>query len=495
MSSLPKLTGISSKNQVRRHRWFERVSLTFERGMALLALLNLILVLFDLSYIPLRDFWLHRQIKFSNFTADVPLPPITQWYDWIKGIEPYRDTDQYLKRVEDLESQISQTGLKSPQVEGILQDLRRRSAEIVDTNPFQVANKIGTLEKIKNRMREHVFKSKDASAKESFRRFWSQNYLATNGVKQQLYFFNYQIRPLLETNYFRPMGENGEFIDRFGFIDFPFFVIFGLEFLARTWVISRRHAGISWLDAMLWRWYDIFLLLPFWRWLRVIPVTIRLNQAELIDLERIQRQVSQGFVATIAEDITQVVVVRVINQAQTSIRGGDLARWLSKREVRPYLDLNDTDEVAALTTLIMQLTVYQVLPKIRPDIEALLQHNLAKIIQQSPAYQRLELLPGLGELQSQLTERLAKEITQAVYDGINGAMQEDPVGEQLLKRLIEHLSEALGSEIQGKQTLQRIQTLLSDLLEEIKINYVERLSQEDFDAILEQTRAIRQISH
>jgi hypothetical protein len=142
----------------------------------------------------------------------------------------------------------------------------------------------------------------------------------------------------------------------------------------------------------------------------------------------------------------------------------------------------------------MQLTVYQVLPKIRPDIEALLQHNLDKVLNQSPAYQGLQQVPGLGQIQHDLTERLVKEICQVVYDGLNSAMEEDPVGDQLFKRLIEHLSEALGSEIQGKQTLQKIQSLLTDLLEEIKINYVERLSEEDLEEVLEQTRAIRQIA-
>ena len=498
MSSLQKLT--PSKSQARRNLWFERV-------MAILALVNLLLVLFDLSYIPLRDFWLQGKIKVLGFTLGpiqvpgfalkIPLPPITKWYDPIKGIEPYRDTQQYLQRVDELERRIRERGrqgLRSPEVELILQDLRRRSTEIVDTNPFQVANKTGALEKIKNRMREHVFNSKDASAKDSFRKFWSQDYLATNDLEQELGFFKGEIRPLFETNYYRPIGENGEFENRFGLIDFPFFVLFGLEFLARTWVISRRRIRVSWLDAMLWRWYDLFLLLPFWRGLRIIPVTIRLNQAEILDLEHIQRQITQGVVASIAEDLTEVVVVRVINQIQSSIRGGDLAKWLSQREVRPYIDLNNTDEVAALTTLIMQLTVYQVLPKIRPDIEALLQHNLDKVLNQSPAYQGLQQVPGLGQIQHDLTERLVKEICQVVYDGLNSAMEEDPVGDQLFKRLIEHLSEALGSEIQGKQTLQKIQSLLTDLLEEIKINYVERLSEEDLEEVLEQTRAIRQIA-
>ncbi|GAB4187933.1 MAG: hypothetical protein Fur006_28140 [Coleofasciculaceae cyanobacterium] len=483
--------------------------------MALIASANLVLVLFDLSYIPLRNFWLQGRIRIPllNQTLKVPLPPIAKWYDRYKGIEPHRDTDAYLQKVDELEKMLGITGsnplptqeiltqLRSQQTAQILADLRRRSEEMVDTNPFQVANKTGTLEKIKNRMREHVT-NQENSAKQSFRQFWSENYLELNGVKGELNFFNEEIRPLIETNYYRPIGENGEFVDRFWKLDLPFVILFGLEFLARTWLISRRHVGVNWRDAMLWRWYDIFLivpfsLVPFLRYcllLRIIPVTIRLNQAEIIDLERIQKQVSQGFVASIAEDVTEVVVVRVINQIQSSIRDGDLSRLLSKRDVRPYVDINNTDEVAALTKLVTQLVVYQVLPKIRPDLEALLQHNLKKAIEQSPAYQSLERLPGLGELQHQLTERVTKEIIQAIYDGLNAALEEDPVGEQLFKRLIEHLTEVIGTEIQAKQTLPRIQSLLTDLLEEIKINYVENMSEQDLEEILEQTRAIRQIA-
>jgi hypothetical protein len=36
-----------------------------------------------------------------------------------------------------------------------------------------------------------------------------------------------------------------------------------------------------------------------------------------------------------------------------------------------------------------------------------------------------------------------------------------------------------------------VQDLLSDFLEEVKINYVQRLSQEDIQQIIEQTRQLR----
>ncbi|MBE9124793.1 MULTISPECIES: hypothetical protein [unclassified Coleofasciculus] len=518
MSSLQRLIDTKSQRKISRTLWFERI-------MAILALLNLILVFFDLTYVPLRNFWLHRRIQvFSfeigpfeseGFPVPIPIPDITPLYDPIKGIEPYRDTQLYLETVNELQQELKlpqelitgglrspeveqqllvklREDLRSPEVEVLLAELRDRSEDMIDTNPFQVAEKTGTLERIKNRIRAEVPNEED-SAKEAFLQFWSEDYLAENPL-QKLNFFNEEIKPLLETNYYRPIGETGDFVNYFGVIDFPFFALFATEFLARTWFISRRRTGVSWLDAMLWRWYDIFLLIPLWRWLRIIPVTIRLDQAKLIDLSAIQKQARQGFVAEIAGEMTQVVVIQVISEVQRSIRQGEFANWLTQREVRPYIDINNTDEVATLTKLVMQMTVYEVLPKIRPDVEALLEHNLQKILNQSPAYQRLEQLPGLGAFGNQLTERLVKEITQALYDGLHKAFEEDPAGDQLLQQLIKHLGEAYGTQIQAAKTLTEIQSLLTDLLEEVKINYVERLSEEDLEEILEQTRALRQIA-
>ncbi|MCF2971638.1 hypothetical protein L1047_10575 [Synechococcus sp. Nb3U1] len=47
-------------------------------------------------------------------------------------------------------------------------------------------------------------------------------------------------------------------------------------------------------------------------------MTIRLGQSQLLGLEQVRAQVSQGFVTNFAEDLTEVMVVRVINQIQGS---------------------------------------------------------------------------------------------------------------------------------------------------------------------------------
>ncbi|MEH2408258.1 hypothetical protein [Nostoc sp.] len=457
------------KSSKQRNLWFERF-------MAITATVNLSLVLFDLSYVPWRDFYLRK------------LPQIIEIYDPIKGIERHRETKNYLEIVKALEEQVSQTGLQSPQVNSRLEEIRRLSNEMIDSNPFAGVNKSGTLEKIKNRMRDRIGKE---SAKQSFAIFWSQPYLSQHGWFQEINFFNQSIRPLIASNYYRKIGESGEFVDDFWIIDLPFVILFGVELLGRTFLLRRQHPGFSWLEAVLWRWYDLFLLLPFWRGLRIIPVLIRLDQARLLNLHPVRKQLNQGIVANFAEELTEIVVVRVINQVQGSIKRGELTSWLSQQEnLRPYIDINNVNEVEAIAGLLIKTIVYEVLPDIQPAIVAILRHNIETVFDQIPVYRNLQNLPGLGQAQTQLSEQLATQITTNLYKTLVSAV-EDPVGAKLTSQLVQSFSDALGAEIKEKHVLSEIQSLLFDFLEEIKLNYVQRLSQEDIDQIIEQTRQLR----
>jgi len=449
--------------------------LFFERVMAIIAMGNLCLVLFNISYIPWRDFYLR------NF------PQITRIYDPVKGIEDHRETKNYLNKVDALAQQVSQTGLTSPEAKAKLEELGRLSNEMVDGNPFAAVNKSGNFEKAKNRMRDRIGKE---SAKQSFNTFWSREYLSTQGWNQEINFFNRQIRPLIASNYFRRIGENGEFLDNFWLIDLPFVLLFALDLLGRSFYWRRRHTSFTWVNAILWRWYDLFLLLPFWRWLRVISVTVRLHQARLLNLQPLQQQINQSILANFAEDLTEIVVVRVINQLQGSIRRGDLTNWLTeKQNVRPYININNTNEIEAIGSILVEIVVYQVLPKVQPEIIAILGHNIASTINQVPLYRHL-VPSGLGNIQTQLSEQLATQITKNLYSAVTGAMK-DPVGAKLSSQLAQSFSKALGEEVQQQHVIAEIQNLISDFLEELKLNYVQRLSQEDIDQIMEQTRQLK----
>jgi hypothetical protein len=465
---------MTTQKQLRKASRLDK-RLWFERLMAIATLINLSLVAFDLSYIPWRDFYLRKT------------PGLTQWYgSHFKGIEPYRSTDAYLKTVAALEEQIAQTGARSlrdsrersPQILNLLEQLRLQSAEIIEEDPFQSANKSGTLERIKRRMRERTGQE---SSKQAFETFWSPAYLNQTGWDSSLTFFNRQIAPLVRTNYFRGISENGEPIDLFWKIDLWFVGLFGIELLARTWLL-RRLDQVTWLDAILWRWYDLLLLLPFWRWLRIIPVLVRLNQAKLVDLKPLSDRLTKGLVTSVAVELTEVVILRAIDQVQALIRQGEISRWLLQLSgSQRYIDLNNIDEGKAIAQRLVILLAYQVLPQVKPDLEALVHHTLTRVLSASPAYSGLEHLPGIGNWSNQLTQQLVSQVSQNTYQALISAL-EDPVGIDLLQRLVDRLGSSLKTQAQQGAS-EEIQALLVAMLEEFKINYVKRLTEADPESL------------
>ncbi|MBE9078815.1 hypothetical protein IQ241_16190 [Romeria aff. gracilis LEGE 07310] len=467
MSALtrPASKRTSSQRSSRRPRkayWFERI-------MAVIALVNLILVLFDLSYIRFRD----QYLRF--------FPELTVWYgEQLKGIEPERATVSYLRTVDSLISQVETSGLEASESQEILADLRQQSVEIIDEDPFALANKSGTLEQIKNEIRDRIG---EESAKQSFQDFWRVAWLRRQGFTDEIGFFNDEIRPLMETNYYRGIDETGGPIDRFWLIDIWFMALFAGEFVARTYFLSRRHDNVTWFDAMLWRLYDVPLFLGFWRWLRVIPVTVRLNQSNLVDMDPLRNRLNRIFISQFAVELTEIVILRVIDQAQNLVRKGEISEWLlSAADQRRYIDLNGVDEVQTITQRVSSVILYQVLPQIKPQLDALLQHSVASALHQAPAYQGLKLLPGVAPLSDQISHQLATELSKSLYEGLQNAFS-DETGAALTEELVSQFSASLRTEISKDNTLSEIQSLVNVLLEEIKINYVERLSAEDFEQL------------
>ena len=523
--TLQKYTPLQTKKH-RRNLWFER-------GMAIVAATNLTLVVFDLTYVSWRNFWLQSNvvIPITRQRIHIPFPTmncpdrsvqrgqqttitteqsvITCLYDPIKGIEPHRDTEDYLRTVNRLQEQINQegirSGLKLEAVQQTLAKLRQQSEMMITQNPFQVANKSGTLETIKRKMRQRVSDrvKVDVSATEAFKIFWSTdnptypNYLSTETFNKELQWFNNELRPLIATNYFRSIGENGEPTNNFWLLDAPFVILFFLEFLARTFYVSRRYRSLNWLDAMVWRWYDIPLFIPFSLFIpvlaltRAIPTALRLHHAKLIDLHAINARVREGFVAAIAEEITEVVIVQIVNQVQSTIRRGELAELLAHTTARPYIDINNINEVEEISKQLIGLITYQVFPKIKPDLEHLICHSITTVLNQSPVYQGITSLPGVGDVPGQITERLVADLTQGLYESARATL-EDPKTTELTIQLVRNFTSTMISEAQQQDSLEEIQTLLSDLLEEIKINYIQRLCEEDATLILDETRQLKQ---
>ncbi|MCM1982719.1 hypothetical protein [Lyngbya confervoides] len=450
------------------------IAIGLARIMALTAIVNYGLVLFDLSYLSLRDFYLSH------------LPWIAQAYDKVKGIEPYRDTDQYLKTFEAFQQVRRTAGLESSQAQDLLAALREQSVAMVDENPFELADKSGTLEKIKNRMRDHLGLE---SSKDSFRQFWSLSYLQATPTDRELDWFERKIAPLIATNYFRPIGESGTFVDYFILIDIWFTGLFALDLLVRTYVIRRRRPDVGWIDALLWRWYDLFLLLPFWRVLRILPVLLRCHQVCWIHLDRIQAQVNHYLAENLLEDMSQLVVVRTLNLAQSAIGQGVLRRWLATPG--EIVEINDVNESQEIIERLMRMIVSKVLPRVQPEMEAVLRHALQQGLAQVPLYGTVQGIPGLNMVPQAVTAQVVHQITQGSLQTLEQTLK-DQKGQDLANHLAEVFMASVREELLDETLMRELQLLITDMIEEVKLTLIKNLESQDLEQTVTEVVQLRQ---
>lgn len=478
MAALSRSRKSSNRREFSKYDARRPKALWFARLMAAVALVNLTLVVGDLSYIRFRDLYLRY------------LPAVTTWYgETFKGIEPNRFTTHYLETVDQFEEQVAQTGITSSAAQSILADLQGQSEAMISEDPFQAANRSGNLEQIKNKMRDRINVD---SATEAFDVFWSYDHMNEEGFTQEIAFFNQEIRPLVETNFFRRIAVHGGFVDQFWRVDIWFNLLFGLELLARSFYLGRRYKNFTWRDAILWRWYDLLLVIPFsalrlpWlALLRVIPAVIRINQSNLINLEPIQRRISHFAISQIAVELTEIVVLRIIDQAQSLVRDGSITKALTEPSSRRYIEVGGVNELEVIAQRLGALTVYNVLPQVKPELDALLKHTITQSFDQAPGYQGFRQIPGIGNLPDQIAQQVVARLSANLYGVVKGSL-EDQAGGELTQALVQKLSETFRLQLKENENVDELETLVIDFLEEIKLNYVKRLAAADVDRLIEE---------
>lgn len=457
--------------------------------MAAIALLNLGLVVFDLSYIPLRN--VYRTIA----------PNVTEWYgQQFKGITPHPFTVDYLEKVSELETLVAEGGLVASSSERMLTELRTASDAMIAENPFDVANKSGTLERIKELMRRHVEATTGQpyeSATEAFNTFWTKEYLSEAGYQSQVQFFNQTIRPLIETNYFRGIGFNGKPANNFIAIDSLFITIFSIELLLRVMVLRRRYPGLKIWDAILFRWYDLLLITPFslfaptWLLLRVIPVVTRIKQSKLLNLDPLRQRIVSFLIASVVVELTEFVLIRIINQLQSSIKKGNLAAFLMNDKSQPsqYINLGEVNEISAIAQQVSSTVVDETLPKVRPQIEALLTYTVSTTVTRSPLYRQLGHLPGFNTLIQNTVREIVDSLCETLYGNLD-SKEPDAQRAALVKALVENFNQSFRTDLQENHGVEKIEALAFVWLEEIKINYLRQIAIEDEAILQERSREL-----
>ena len=474
------------------------LSLGWDRFVAIWASVNLLWVAFDLSYVPMRSFWLQRNLyPLPGTPLVIPLgfvPNLTPWIDPIKGIEPHRETKAYLEAFTRLDAAMA-APLPVGQSQGLTaqqrQLLQRQSAltlAMIEANPFLASGNAGTLEKIKNRLRERADLD---SAKASAQQLLSPTWIEQRGWEQERRFWRDQIVPLIETNYWRSIDENGRPTDHVWRIDLLLFQsVFALDILLKVVRLRRRLPGLSWRDAILRRWIDLPLLLPFWRWLRLLPVLERLQLSGLINIEPLRAVISRAVVGLLALELFEVLALQLLDGTQSVIRS---RRWPERlRALRSHQSVSPSQdqELVELVRIWAPLLLSQVAPRLAPELQGLLGYSLRQSLEGSMVPPPLRQLAPLLQLEAGLSQQLAGGMTRNLLELSrstgNQLARTDPAQLELLQRTVDRFWDELAAALESGPVLTQTQELLTALLENFKGTYLSQINRAGVESLIEE---------
>jgi hypothetical protein len=450
--------------------------------VAVWAGVNLVWVAFDLTYLPLRTFWLQRNLTpLPSVPLVVPLtllPDITPLYDPVKGIEPHRETEAYLASFRRLD-QALQAGASVASVAPLRRRQMLLTEQLINENPFLGSGNAGTLEKIKNRLRQRAGLD---SAKQSAVLLLGDRWLASHPWQQERRFWQQQVLPLVATSYWRSIDENGRPTDHFWRFDLGLFQsVFALDILLRVLRLRRRFPGLSWRDALLRRWIDLPLLLPVWRWLRLAPVVERLSGAGLINVEPLRAAVSRAVVSLLALELFEVLALQLVDGTQSLLRSPQWPRWIRSLRSHQSVSLNDERELVELLRLWGPMVLGQVAPRLSPELQSVLGHALQ---------QSMRDLPGGAVMPAAVSRQLATGVVDSLMElsrsTADRLAQRDSRQVELLQRFGDRFWEELALALERGGTLERSQQLLCTLLQELKLTYLAQVNRAGIDALMDE---------
>jgi len=490
-----------------RPRWYApaplergQLSLAWDRFVALWALLNLVWVAFDLSYIPLRTFWLQRNLyPLPSLPLVVPLgaiPDITPWVDPIKGISPHRETSTWLRQFDRLDQGLDHLApgtVPSGELIRRIETQRLLTLELIETNPFQLP---GTLEKIKERLRERANRN---SAKDATASLLSVDRLVQLGWQAERTFWRQQVVPLVASNYSRSSDDNGRLTDHAWRLDLLVFQsVFAVDILLRVIRLKRRLPGLRWRDAVLRRWVDLPLLLPFWRLLRLLPVIERLHTSGLISIEPLRAVISRAVVALLAVELFEVLALQLIDGSQQLIRSPQwperIRSLCSHQSVRGSSSQLAEGELAELLRIWAPLLLDRVAPRLAPELQGAmghaLQQSLEAVVLPPPLRPVAPLLRMDDGLSRQLAAGMVNNLLALGRNTSDRLSQRDQRQLELLQRCIDRFWEELARALEQGPALQRSQDLLCQLLELVKTRYLGQISRESISDLIQELDAL-----
>jgi hypothetical protein len=297
--------------------------------MVWVALVNLHLILFDLTYLWLRPTY-YRLV-----------PVVTRVYDPVKGIEPHPLTQAYLEEM-DAARALALDNPFSPELPRHVEELRTLSFRILTENPFERSGQTHVFDQLKQAVAEETgMDSHELERRESVavavERLWPED---PASLQARLEEEHPKARRALDVNYYREFNRRGQLTDWFWLIDLPFLTLFWVEFLVRWYLALERKTYAKWFFFPMFNWYDVLGLIPMtvfrpFRLLRAVSMYMRLRRSELSDVgdDIISRTVAY-FSNVITEEVSDRVAIRILGELHEEILDGTHTR-IARATVEP----------------------------------------------------------------------------------------------------------------------------------------------------------------
>ena len=364
-------------------RWREKYGKVTLRSlwdlfMVWVVLINLSLILFDLTYLWLRP-------TYFNY-----VPVVTRIWDPVLGIEPHPLTEELIEKA-DVAEKLLELDPSSAILAATLEDLRALTLRVFIENPFERSGQTKDLDAIKGTMARETGHATSRlrnpkTLAEIARDYWSG---PPELLRHRFDLFDRQIEPRLAMNYFRGYDLDGHLVDHFWKIDLPFLVLFWIEFMARWLLAVRLHTYARWYFFPIFYWYDLLSLIPVMalrplRLLRVVSIYMRLRQSELSRVGKDFLSRGVAYISNIiTEEVSDRVAVRILSEFGEEIADGTHIR-IARAAVEPRREEIEQVLVAQIRAI---LTDEETIERFR----LLLRLNLDNAVEESESLRSLPL--------------------------------------------------------------------------------------------------------
>jgi hypothetical protein len=426
--------------------------------LLLVAVTNLTLISFDLLYLRLRPHLFYYA------------PELVQQYDQLKGIEEHPFTTDYLQRVRairgNIEGDLRNGPVFSNPTRSQLTELTELSTEMLRQNPFQTAGLTRNLDKIRGRLRQYVTSESGEPMRTyalAFEYFWDMN---PGNYSQRLDFFEREIAPLLEVNYFRHRDIDGDFIDLYWeILDLPFLLFFLFDFVVR-FLLFFRKARSRWFLFLVYNWYDFLSLFPSsWlrllRLFRIMAIWARLRRSELLAAG--DGLIVGGFNRyreLLSREVSGMVAIQIISQLQAELeKQSDNAFWAEALE--PHR--GEIKEV--VLEQCQHLTRSQILP-FKPRFAELVRVSLEKTLQTSA----FRFIPNA--VARPVLQKAGADIVDSIFETISSTV-ESPEGRAAIEGIVDQALDSFRSS-GNPRTATMMQKWTHNALEELKGGFVDQ---------------------